>query len=636
MFLLELVMQGVRGFRDLSRLRFQHGFNLVIAGNEAGKTASVDTVQRMLFPDAQAEGMRTLVSRQTPDASRGALVLSSDQGTYYRVIQDLSKGAVNLSEYSAAAKEFKLMHRDWNSAAQFMSGLTSGMSEAEYAGLFIMKREHGECRTIAAAEIASPEPAARYPDAAPSPRSVSPAQEARLAELRDALRKADQAGDAEYQLESAKIRLDEIAKKLDTLEEVNGRYADIEANIGDLKGCETLPENLSELLDAHEERQKEKMVKCDELQRDIASLNMQRESLPKKLLWQNKLFLAGVFLGIGSFILGLFVLTEEQADWFPIGVLVSLGLAAGGWYSSSRKNAQRRIIKKEIKQFEEDLAEAEKGFEEGGTAIMGYMKSTRSSTTAELRDKTDNYRYFSSTLLRDIANQRQHLLGGTSVEALRAEHEKIQQEVIELEKGVQSVSQYTVDTLSIQQEIERIEGESGGAGDFGSLGGGVDFSGTMDGPGTLPKAPTGSFLPELGIASRVGGIEMEILLPAVEAAAQRNLSAVTQGKYVRVDAGHDGDPVVTDREDRQVAFAELSHSTKKLLYFCLRTGLVEALTGKLSVPFILDDPLADFDSPRQQEACQILRALGAKTQVILFTSNPALRTESDTSATELK
>ena len=636
MFLLELVMQGVRGFRDLSRLRFQHGFNLVIAGNEAGKTASVDTVQRMLFPDAQATGMRTLVSRQTPEASRAALVLSSDQGTYYRVIQDLSKGAVNLSEYSAAAKEFKLMHRDWNSAAQFMSGLMSGISEAEYAGLFIMKREHGECRTVASVEGASPAPAARYPDASPSPRGVSPAQEARLAELRDALRKADQAGDADYQRESAKIRLDEMARKLDSLEELNGRYADIEANLDGLKGCETLPENLTELLDAHEERQKEKMVKCDELQRDIAGLNMQRESLPKTPLWKNKLFLAGAFLGTVSFALGLFVLTEEQADWFPIGVLVAFGLAAGGWYSSSRKNAQRRMIKKEIRKLEEDLEDVEKSFEEGGTAIVGYMESTRSSTTTELRDKADNYRYFSATLLRDIANQRHQLLDGMTIEALREVYEKMQQEVIELEKDSHSVSQYAVDTLSIQQEIARIEAESGSAGDFGSPGGGVDFSGASNGPGTLPEAPTGSFLPELGIASRVGGIEMETLLPAVEAAAQRNLSAVTRGTYVRVDAGHDGDPVVTYREDRQVAFDELSHSTKKLLYFCLRAGLVEALAGKLSVPFILDDPLTDFDPPRQQEACRILRALGTKTQVILFTSNPALRTEGDTSATELK
>jgi uncharacterized protein YhaN len=84
-----------------------------------------------------------------------------------------------------------------------------------------------------------------------------------------------------------------------------------------------------------------------------------------------------------------------------------------------------------------------------------------------------------------------------------------------------------------------------------------------------------------------------------------------------------------------VSGAELSHGTRHLVYFCLRTGLVEALAGKRRLPFILDDPLAGFDPARQKIAGQILRTLGAKTQVVLFTSNPALRAEGD-AASELK
>ena len=140
------------------------------------------------------------------------------------------------------------------------------------------------------------------------------------------------------------------------------------------------------------------------------------------------------------------------------------------------------------------------------------------------------------------------------------------------------------------------------------------------------------FLPQLEIASRIGGIEMETLIPAVEAAAQRNLAAVSMGKYVKVEVGHGSEPMVHDRNDAEVAMTALSHGTKDLLYFCLRTGLVEAIAGKLRLPFVIDDALAGFDPARQQAACQVLRALGAKTQVILFTSNPALRTGSDAAA----
>jgi uncharacterized protein YhaN len=138
------------------------------------------------------------------------------------------------------------------------------------------------------------------------------------------------------------------------------------------------------------------------------------------------------------------------------------------------------------------------------------------------------------------------------------------------------------------------------------------------------------FLAELRIACRVAGIEMAALVPAVEAAAQRNLASVTAGKYVRIEAGREPGPVVHDKDNSTAVCSELSHGTRSLITFCLRTGLVEVLAGKLRLPFILDDPLADFDPARQKAACHILRSLGAKTQVILFTSNPALKAEGDT------
>src|SRR5271169_5240794 len=142
MFLVELVMQGVRGIRELARLRFQSGFNFIAAGNEAGKTTAVDAMQRLLFPNSQPSAMEALVSRQMPESSRCALVVFFDDGVYYRVIQDFSKRAVNLSKYNTASKEFSLLHKDWENTVQVLSGLTNGISEEEYATIFILRREH--------------------------------------------------------------------------------------------------------------------------------------------------------------------------------------------------------------------------------------------------------------------------------------------------------------------------------------------------------------------------------------------------------------------------------------------------------------------------------------------------------------
>ena len=633
MFLVELVMQGVRGIRELARLRFQSGFNFVAAGNEAGKTTAVDAALHLLFPNSRPASMDTLISKYAPDASRGALVLFSDDGAYYRVIEDFSKRAVNLSKYNAATKDFALMHKDWENTTQFMAGLTAGISEEEFARLFILRREHyaERQRPASSAMMASPRPAASRP--APA---ASAANAARLAELRETLRKAEEAADADYRLQTGKLKLEEIRKKLSGFEEINQRAADIESSLGELKGCEALPENLAEIIDEHEQRQSKKMADSDELHKEIDGLKMQIDAIPRPNLAKDPLFLAGALFGLVSVLAGVLALIPADYEmFFPLGVLFSFLLIAVAWYKGSRKNAERRVLVQEAEGLQNELAELEKSFEQGGASILVCMKATGSATTAELKDKAENYRYFLQ-LRDDICEQRKHLFGDRAPEDLQADYEKQQQEVAELETAARAVAKDAVDTYSIRQDIERLESNAGiGRGmDFGA--GSQDLSADFDFSMPQPAAAgEGGFYAELAIASRIGDIEMETLVPAVEAAAQRNLSTITAGKYVRIEAGHEGEPVVHRKDDSVVNYADLSHGTKELIYFCLRTGLVEAIAGKRRLPLILDDALAGFDPGRQQAACQILRALGAKTQVILFTSNPALKAAGDVAA-ELK
>ena len=632
MFLVEFLMQGVRGIRELARLRFQRGFNFVAAGNESGKTSSVDSMLRLLFPSSEAGLMDPLISKYTPDASRAAIVVFSDEQMYYRVIQDFSKHAVNISKYNSATKEFGLIHKDWASATQFMAGLTAGMSEAEYRRLFVLRREDCSAQSASPVTHVSASPRSvpvRKP--APAAGGKTAANEARLAQLKEALRKAEEAADADYRAQSAKLRLGETQKKLEGLEELDRRASEIDASIDELKGCATLPENLDVLIDEHERRQGQNMVDSDQLAKDIEGLKMQLAEMPSVNLVKDKLFILGAVLGVLSVVAGLFILTAEQANFFPLGVLLSLLLIAVAWYKGQRKNTQHKQLMKEEEALQAQLVELEKGFEEAGSAIMACMKATGSSTTRELKDKTDNYRYFFS-LRQDIEEQRKRTLGGLTVGDLQAESAKQQQETIELEKAASAVAQYAVDTYSIRQDIERIESEMSAEAPM-DFGGGPELFAEV--AAQAPADGNGGFLEDLRIASRIGRLDTEMLIQTVEAAAQRNLSAVTAGRYIRIEIGREGNPVLHLKDDSRVSFSELSHGTRGLVHFCLKTGLLESIANKLRMPFVLDDPLVGFDPVRQQAACQVLRGLGTKTQVILFASNPALKAGTD-SAAELR
>ncbi len=636
MFLVELVMQGVRGFRELARLRFQSGFNFIAAGNESGKTTAVDSIRRLLFPRNQSAAFDALVSRQTPDASRGALVVHSDENAYFRIIQDFSKRAVNLSRYNTVNKDFSLLHKDWESSTQFMAEITAGIAEEDFARIFILHREHFAAHRAPQVSGGVPAAAPRMMTGRPvsSPRLAS-ADNSRLVELREILRKAEEAADADYKFQSAKLAQDEIRKKIAAVEDIEEKRSGMESTLESLKACAELPENYSELIEEHERRQNQKAVDVDEIHKQIEGLRMQLEGIPTVNLITDKLFIGGTVVGVLAILAGVFVLTEELAFIFPLGVLLSLILMAGAWYNGARKGSQRKKIGNEIADLQEDLTGIEKRFQQEGSIITSAMRSVGAATTGELKEKADNYRYFLS-LQDEIKEQRQRVLADTSPEALRQQYEQLQQDAVALEQAAHALAKNNVDTYSIRQEIERLDSEnSASSGDMAWDPG----SGVQDFPADFadPNAGGGhtGFLGEMQIASRISGIEMDTLIPAVEAAAQRNLTTVTAGRYVRIEAGHEGDPVVHAKDDSVVNYAELSHGTKGLIYFCLRTGLVEAIAGKRRIPFILDDPLAGFDPARQKAACQILRALGAKTQVILFTSNSALKADGDAAA-ELK
>ena len=629
MFLVELVLQGIRGFQQLARVRFQGGFNFVAAGNEAGKTTSVDTIVRLLFPVNHQGKMDYLVSRPAPETSRGALVVYSDDSAYYRVIQDFSKRAVNLSRYNPGTKEFTLLHKDWDETAQFMAGLLPGISEDDYGRLLVFR--HDACTGQAVPEQQPSAPASRGRTAAASSRASG--QEARLAELRETLRKAEEAADAEYRLDAAKIRMGEIAKKIEGLEEERTRSRELEAQLEELKACEVLPENLDDLISAHEQAESQKLVRLDELARDIESLTLQRDSIPVTNLLTDKLFIAGLAVGFLAIITGLFIPLEGSDLYFPLGVLGALLLIVAGWYNSSRKNAQRKEVQKEIDLLVKERADVEKKYQDSGAAIMKHMQATGSRSAAELKEKADNYRYFQN-LHRELQEHQQRVMGGADADALRAEHARQREETAALEKAAKALAHYAVDTYSVRQEIDRIESEHPAAPGFG-------FSDPGMGVEVAPAAHAAAggsgvnILAEIAVASRISGIEMETLVPAVESAAQRNLSAVSAGRYVRVEVGPDGVPMVHDRNGAKLAHPLLSHSTRELVCFCLRAGLVEAIAGKRRLPFILDDPFTGLDFTRQQAACQILRALATKTQVILLTSNAALKAPTDIAA-ELK
>jgi uncharacterized protein YhaN len=116
--------------------------------------------------------------------------------------------------------------------------------------------------------------------------------------------------------------------------------------------------------------------------------------------------------------------------------------------------------------------------------------------------------------------------------------------------------------------------------------------------------------------------------PAVIARASELFTDVTAGRYVRLvarendRAAHHGITAISARNER-VDSGSLSRGTAEQLYLCLRLGLAATHAERtVSLPFVLDDVLVNFDPGRATAVARAIAALARSHQVLAFTCHP--------------
>jgi uncharacterized protein YhaN len=116
--------------------------------------------------------------------------------------------------------------------------------------------------------------------------------------------------------------------------------------------------------------------------------------------------------------------------------------------------------------------------------------------------------------------------------------------------------------------------------------------------------------------------------PAVIARAGELFTDVTAGRYVQLVA-HEDDRAARhgidaiSAGDERVDSGSLSRGTAEQLYLCLRLGLAETHAERtVSLPFVLDDVLVNFDPGRAAAVARAIVLLSRSHQVLAFTCHP--------------
>jgi uncharacterized protein YhaN len=111
------------------------------------------------------------------------------------------------------------------------------------------------------------------------------------------------------------------------------------------------------------------------------------------------------------------------------------------------------------------------------------------------------------------------------------------------------------------------------------------------------------------------------LAPILTESVQRHLPAITGGAYVEVGM-NPRDLSVDVKEARTGQWREarlLSEGTREQIYLLLRVAMAEHLvTTDERAPLLLDEVTAQSDPDRKRRILDVLHALSADRQVILF------------------
>ena len=113
--------------------------------------------------------------------------------------------------------------------------------------------------------------------------------------------------------------------------------------------------------------------------------------------------------------------------------------------------------------------------------------------------------------------------------------------------------------------------------------------------------------------------------PQITELAQQYLAYLTSDSYKEIKLDSSQRARCAGDDGTLLDALRLSSGTRDQLYFALRLAVCQVLSGKESVPLVLDDPFLTWDNKRMERGLRLLQTLSKERQIILLTCRQAGR-----------
>ena len=519
MIVVELALQGIKGFPELVRLRLKPGLNVVRPSDRALGTALFDAFFHTLFPDGARHNATAHLVMSRAERSRAALTFFGRDRITYRMIREADSGAIKLYKFDKDSKQYRLFTDTAKDAANYVRVQQHLPDDVSFERLFVFSPETmpsrgARARTRSGAPLASGASAPAAPGmptmqhhlsgvmarpesaigAAP-PRALSQAsmmpgsfgsslnvtnalvqselaessvrpeapkpvsleeQRSELMRMRDQRDIQARAERAQVEIDQINLRRFELTEKVERITRVEQELARLDEQAKADQDLVNLPMGFADRLRHFEELGAKYEDDRAKLVDEIGALEDEERNTPILPLEKDPYFIASA-LGIVGFLVLAGVTQQPLVALLNIACALVAGGAALRFVSDLEARARRRV---RLTAAQERLARLEKQHNLDTGATRRLMAKLDVDSPQELLGRVEGFEKLMQQ--RSIADQtRASLLRDPEMRGATAEMNAIQQRLELLEADVMASAGTVLSIDTLDRQIRRLESELG-------------------------------------------------------------------------------------------------------------------------------------------------------------------------------
>lgn len=617
MLILELAVQGVRGFSASARISLKAGYTVLKSPTEIPAPLGGLAVA-LLFPDGRG-GERAFLAPGSKTGRAGLSLQLANQDVL-RVVRDLGgQGALN--RLNRGTNQFEIVTQD-------AEELVHTLREAGLPSRAIIE----QLFTFSVGQLPSRRPKSKGPGAANIPPRSTPSTARRVQSAFDQY--ANELGSAESVPSVEKLAALEkelgIAKEVNALQfKMDGVQADafkaeqrlrayeelrdkLEAARAEIHQAPTpqslgLPEDIVERVRRSGDERKLREQALARLEREREDAGVAEEAPHSVPVWKDGRFVASLVAGLGLIVAGgVLEGMGRFLSLLAIPAFTFAGLLALRFIEElqhgSREGAKRDVFEVRRKKIDDEFGLA-------ASIVQSALDKVDANTPDEfftIMARRDELQPAVAQLELEFADfESDPETAGLSetVSRLKAEHEALNQQLMGLSGG------YAREVREIERELSRTKD---------ALAGKVaapteEFSAVSTSPNETFDDPCPG---PMRLACEIFNADMTTLWGVVRDRCVQYLVALTDKRYHSVDLDSEGNATV-EAPGRSIPAGELPARDLDLLYLALRLTLAERGGSQTKLPIVIEDAFGGVvDASKQTLFGRMLKHIGTLTQVV--------------------